>query len=628
MHVRYREEPSICGVLFISNRVIEVGFFNLDGRCRNHCLKSASIDAQFTKPNLGSCTNRDPMNSTAATPLPLQTDRSQDLVFLETFGCQMNVLDSELVIGQLNALGYGFTDNWRDANVILFNTCSVREHAEDKVYSRLGRVAQQKKAEEDRTIVLGVIGCMAERDGKDMIRRYPQVDILCGPGELDKLPMLIDNAMKTNCKSAIAIQGNTSRRSSTLAAAEDQLELLDLSRSFNPDIRAGVDRFSSYVRVTRGCNKFCTYCVVPFTRGAEMHRPPEHILDECKRLADAGVKEITLLGQTVNHYRYEHDHATLIDSIAQPQKGRSYQGGHERDPFEGDRVTTFANLLYRVHEEIPALERIRFVTSFPRDFGNDVLEVIRDCPRICRYIHVPAQSGSNRMLDMMNRGYTVEEYRDFVERIREFIPEAQIAGDMIVGFPTETDAEFDLTVDLLKWCKYKNCFVFKYSARPGTTAYDKIPDDIPDDVKKYRNNILLAAQAEISNSIHAGFIGQTLDVFVEGISSLEARTQTKSKPHEHNAVGLTVGGKDIRVVSQSPRTMEVINTNPAVPSTSPTAVATASGSGFVQMSGRTSGDLITVFDMPAAAADAMIGRIVPIEIHKNAALTLFGRYRG
>ncbi|MBZ0171577.1 MAG: radical SAM protein, partial [Phycisphaerales bacterium] len=372
---------------------------------------------------------------------------------------------------------------------------------------------------------------MAERDGEGMIDRMPVVDILCGPGELDKLPILIDNAVRTNesllgtpalragprgfrlSKPAsdspetptgversnesargtglpmIALSGNTSRRSATLAAAADSLEMLDLNRSISP-ADSGDKKFSAYVRITRGCNKFCTYCVVPFTRGAEVHRPPAHIVDECKRLADAGVIEITLLGQTVNHYRFEHGAAVQVNGVTQPQKGRAFKGGHRRDPLAGDNVTTFADLLALIHDEVPAIQRLRFVTSYPRDFGDDVLEVIRDHPRICRYIHVPVQTGSDRMLGMMNRGHSIALYDEFIDRCRGYLHQPEIgrplmlSGDIIVGFPTETDADFDSTVALLERTRYKNCFIFKYSPRPGTVAYDKISDDIPEVVKR------------------------------------------------------------------------------------------------------------------------------------------------
>src|SRR6266550_705018 len=291
-------------------------------------------------------------------------------LYMETFGCQMNVLDSELVLSQLRAHGYEQVEDRDAADVVLYNTCSVREHAEQKVWSRLGELRSSKK--ENPNLVIGVIGCMAEREGKSIFSRYPHVDILCGPGELDKLPSMVHNAVLTSNiedgrskienKRQVALMGATSRRSSTLNAAEDHLELLDLSRSVSP----GDNISQAYVRITRGCNKFCTYCVVPYTRGPEVHRPPQNIIDEVRRLTDAGAREVTLLGQTINHYHYKH----------------------------GDgRATTFADLLYQVHEAAADLARLRFVTSFPRDFTDEALAAMRDCERICRYLHVPAQSG-------------------------------------------------------------------------------------------------------------------------------------------------------------------------------------------------------------------------------------------
>ena len=432
---------------------------------------------------------RGPIAITGPSSLPLPSMSSGN-VYIETFGCQMNELDSELVCGQLRALGYGFTTDSSRADVVLYNTCSVREHAEQKVWSRLGELRERKLTQPN--LVVGVLGCMAERDGEDLMRRMPVVDVMCGPGELDKLPTLLDNAVRTRASllaelpehlnatdvsaRQVALQGNTSRRSATLAAAADTLELLDLSRSISP-IAAGDDdhtaaRRTAYVRITRGCNKFCTYCVVPFTRGAEIHRPPDHIVDECKRLADAGVIEITLLGQTVNHYRFEHGASVTVGGVVQPQKGRTYAGGHRRDPFAGEATTTFADLLARIHDEVPSIQRLRFVTSYPRDFGDDVLEVIRDHPRLCRYLHVPAQSGSDRILKLMNRGYTAAEYTEFLDRARAILDQPEIgrplmlSGDFIVGFPTETDEDFEATIALVERARYKSAFIFKYSPRP------------------------------------------------------------------------------------------------------------------------------------------------------------------
>jgi tRNA-2-methylthio-N6-dimethylallyladenosine synthase len=556
-------------------------------------------------------------------------------VYLETFGCQMNELDSELVTSQLRALGYAFTREPGEAGVVLYNTCSVREHAEQKVWSRLGELALRKQQEPG--LVVGVLGCMAEREGPALLKRMPVVDVMVGPGELDKLPALLDNAVRTRASmldgagdreraavgsaGQVALQGNTSRRSATLAAAADTLELLDLSRAVDPEGHSG----SAYVRITRGCNKFCTYCVVPFTRGAEVHRPPEHILDECKRLADAGVREVTLLGQTVNHYRFEHGSAVSVNGVVQPQKGRVYKHapGVFEDPYRGQSVTTFADLLHRIHEEVPAIQRLRFVTSFPRSFGDDVLGVIRQSPRICRYLHVPAQSGSDRLLQLMNRGYTVGEYFEFLDRARAFLHQPEIgrpltlAGDIIVGFPTETQEDHEATADLIRRARYKNCFIFKYSPRPGTIAIDRFEDDVPEEVKRRRNNELLALQNEVSASVCAEFVGQTMDVFVQGVSKKHAK---KAKRHaQSGAVALTIAGR-----------------TPAAPEDEPGAGAACSAdgshvhedapaAGTPQLSARTEGDVIVFFDCPPGSSpDDLVGTIRRVRISASGPLALFG----
>ena len=579
----------------------------------------------------------------------------------------MNELDSELVAGQLARLGYRFISEAGQADVVLYNTCSVREQAEQKVWSRLGELKAVKRRRPG--LIVGVLGCMAERDGARMIDRFPVVDVMCGPGELDKLPRLLDNAVRTRASllgvgrlseptgvarpseptgvaeptdeesdddgsslsawkadlPTVALQGNTSRRTATLAAAEDSLELLDLSRAVSPIDPAGGEggagaRRSAYVRITRGCNKFCTYCVVPFTRGAEVHRPPDHVVEECRRLADAGVIEITLLGQTVNHYRYEHGAAVAVNGIAQPQKGRSFKGGHRRDPLggAGSNVTTFADLLQRIHDEVPHVQRLRFVTSYPRDFGDDVLEVMRDSPRICRYLHVPAQSGSDRILTKMNRGYTVGEYFEFLDRARAHLDEPEkgrplsLSGDVIVGFPTETDEDFDATIGLVCRARYKNCFIFKYSPRPGTVAWDRIPDDVPEVVKRRRNNDLLAVQAEISDAIGQEQVGRTFEVMVEGYSQkeLKRRGMTKGEIRAAGAVTLTVGGRE---------------PGPGAPAEGATATLEAPAPGAVQLSGRTDGDLIVFLEAPAEARlEDLIGRIAPVRITSADRLSLFG----
>ena len=615
-------------------------------------------------------------------------------VYLETFGCQMNELDSELVAGRLGALGYVSTPSRDDADVILYNTCSVREHAEQKVWSRLGEDRQRKASRPG--LVVGVLGCMAERDGEDLIRRMPVVDVMCGPGELDKLPSLLDNAVRTKAalladdadgdgsfgaggdvggkkgavgdrlRSArqVALQGSTSRRSATLAAAEDTLELLDLSRAVSPTDFPGR---SAYVRITRGCNKFCTYCVVPFTRGAEIHRPPEHIVEECKRLADAGVIEVTLLGQTVNHYRYEHGAAVAVNGVLQPQKGRTYKGSHHRDAFAGERVTTFADLLCMIHDEVPGIQRLRFVTSYPRDFGDDVLEAMRDHPRICRYLHVPAQSGSDRILKMMNRGYTVSEYDEFLSRARGILDQPElgrpltVSGDIIVGFPTETDEDYELTVGLVERSRYKNCFIFKYSPRPGTVAHERIPDDVPEEVKRRRNNHLLGVQQRVSEAIGREYVGRTVDVFVEGPSRLQRRRDEAVRVGglgvgvggssgggcgsgaggKTMGVGLTIGGREVSVVGDvggvngdgccdgvdagdSSQRGDGVGSDVSMEAGGGVIAAAAD---VVQFSGRTDGELIVLFEVDPAetAVVELAGSLRRVHVADSRPLALMGR---
>ena len=482
-------------------------------------------------------------------------------LYMETFGCQMNVLDSELVLGQLHTQGYESVDDRAEADVILYNTCSVREHAEQKVLSRLGELRDRKKAQPG--LVIGVIGCMAERDGTKIFQRNPHVDVLCGPGELDKLAQLVHNAVVTNSQTGkrprqVALMGANIRRSGTLEAAEDHLELLDLSRS----VSASDDLTQAYVRITRGCNKFCTYCVVPYTRGPEVHRPPQNIIDEVKRLTDAGAREVTLLGQTINHYNFRHSDG---------------------------RATTFADLLYQVHQAVADLPRLRFVTSFPRDFSDDALAAMRDCQRICRYLHVPAQSGSDRILKLMNRGYASGQYREFIARARSMMPDISIVSDFIVGFPGETAEDFQATVDLVRDCKFKNSFIFKYSPRPGTTAMDRFVDDIPEEVKRTRNNHLLAVQQESCLENNRQMIGRIVEVLVDAERAAVAKTAYS------RAGGVELGWE--RSSAES---------------------ATASG---VQLTGRTGGDHVVGFE----GDSSLKGQLIDVEIIGVNNLALCGR---
>ncbi len=504
-------------------------------------------------------------------------------IFLETFGCQMNILDSELVRGQLGALGYDFIADSDQADVVLYNTCSVRQHSEDKILSRLGRMKIRKT--EQPELVVGVLGCMAERDGVKMLKRLPQVDILCGPGELDKLPMLLNNAFLTG-KQQAALAGNTSRRSGTMESAADGLESLDLSRSFSPH----ENKYQAYVRIVRGCNKFCTYCVVPYTRGPEISRSPDAIIDEARRLVDAGAREITLLGQTVNHYVHQE------------------AGGTGR--------TTFAELLYRMHESIPQLPRLRFLTSFPADFGDDILQVMAACPRICRFLHVPAQSGSNRILKLMNRGYTVEDYHSLVERARRIVPGIALAGDFIVGFPTETETDYLATWELLNQVRLKNSFIFKYSPRPGTIAIRRHADDVPDMEKRRRNNHLLELQNKIIYELNQEMLGTTVKVLCEGPSGW--KNSNDGAPAAPSAPAAAVDRVELGATLARGLGQMVTTVSSPVKPERPSASANAD---TLQLVGRTTSDQIVVFDGSAK----LEGRIVSVRIQATHGMTLFAR---
>jgi len=391
-------------------------------------------------------------------------------VYLETLGCQMNRLDSELVAGSLRAAGHELTDDRQAADVVLYNTCSVRRHAEQKVHSRLGADGQRKTAHHPRLIV-GVLGCMAQREGETLRRKHPHVDIVCGPGQIHALAEMIDAAAAGRASVAL----DPSRTAPRNETAETRMDELDLGR----DVAAGESGAQAFVRVARGCDNFCSYCIVPYVRGPERSRDPQHIVTETHRLVDAGRSEITLLGQTVNAYCWQ----------------------------TGETTVRFSDLLQRV-SEIPGLRRLRFVTSHPQRFGDDVLEAMRDLPNVCEYIHCPAQSGSDAMLAAMNRGYSRGEYDDLVDRARAIVPGVVLAGDFIVGFPGETEEDHTASAELIRRSGYKNCFVFKYSPRPGTLAARSLSDDVPVAVKKRRNNELLAVQAEVGLAHHRAYVGR------------------------------------------------------------------------------------------------------------------------
>jgi tRNA-2-methylthio-N6-dimethylallyladenosine synthase len=362
-------------------------------------------------------------------------------LYIETVGCQMNVLDSELVVASLRKEGYELTSSSGDADTILFNTCSVREHAEEKIYSALGRLKHAKRDNPHK--IIGVIGCMAQNHQRTVFERAPYVDLVVGPGQLHQVPELL---AKIAAGAGPQLEVSLGRKEGTRTEIERSHESFDPLR--DPSMRP--TPFQAYVRIQIGCDKFCTYCIVPSVRGPEQSRPPEHILAEARQLALEGCKEITLLGQTVNSYRYR----------------------------EGDRTTRMSDLLVALHE-IDGLERIKFVTNYPKDMTVDLLAAVRDLPKVAKYLHVPAQSGSNAVLARMKRGYTIEEYREMHARVREWLPEAAVTSDFIVGFCGETEEDFQLSCAIVRECRFKNSFIFKYSERPGTRAPRCSPTTCP-----------------------------------------------------------------------------------------------------------------------------------------------------
>jgi tRNA-2-methylthio-N6-dimethylallyladenosine synthase len=457
-------------------------------------------------------------------------------LYIQTVGCQMNVLDSELVAAELLKAGYELVDDPRQADTILFNTCSVRQHAEDKIYSALGRLKHVKQQQPQK--IIGVLGCMAQKDQQRIFRRAPHVDLVVGPGQLGRLPALLEQiAAGGGAPSGPRMEVSLDRTLGNRASIQGSFKQHDPLRR----VKVRPVPQQAMVRIMFGCDQFCTYCVVPAVRGPEQSRPAAEIEAEVRCLAEQGCLEVTLLGQTVNSYR---------------------------DRSSG-RTLRLADLLYRL-PDVGGLRRLKFVTNHPRHMTRELLEAVRDLPKVSPYLHVPAQSGSNRILRRMRRGYTVEQYREMLAEIRSTIPEAAVTSDFIVGFPGETEEDYQQTVELVCDGRFKNCFIFKYSPRPKTKAAELYEDDVPDELKRRRNNELLAIQNAISLEDNQPFVGRRVEVLVEGPSKV-GRKQSLSDD-------------------------------------------------MVQLVGRTVCDRIVVFDGPRNLA----GRILPIDVQRVDALTLFG----
>lgn len=385
-------------------------------------------------------------------------------VFLEDMGCQMNRLDSELVLGKLKREGFERVAQPADADVVLYYTCSVREHAEDKVYGRLGALKRMKA--ERPGMVIGIMGCMAQNHKELIFERAPHVDLVVGTSRFEDVADLLEEV-----------------KHGERVMALDRKDL-----EFDRDISVRPRRDQAFITAMRGCNKFCTFCIVPYTQGRERSRPMDELVDEAKQLADDGVVEVTLLGQRIDTYGLD-----LSDG------------------------STLGKLLGRLHEEVPGLLRIGYITSHPNHMTDELARAVADHPRVSRYLHLPVQSGSDRVLAAMNRGYTVDEYRRAVDIMRNRIDDLSMATDWIVGFPGETEEDFAKSEALQREMDFQGSFIFKYSPRAGTRAFDQ-GDPIPREEKARRNQVLLSAQAEISLRRNQRRIGTEVDVLVEGKS--------------------------------------------------------------------------------------------------------------
>ena len=458
---------------------------------------------------------------------------SSATVHIKSFGCQMNKLDTALVECALVEAGFALTDGVKEADAVLINTCSVREHAEQRVFSHLGHLKHIKESRPE--MVVGIIGCMAQRLG-DKLLEHEAVDIVCGPAEIARISEILVATMREKKKTLATTQKIRSKISDE---QNDALEAFESTHSGQDKQIPG----QAFVRVMRGCNNFCAYCIVPYVRGPEVSRPPDVVLEQIKRLADAGVRQVTLLGQTVNSYRYEKD-------------GKTW---------------SLADLLHAA-SDISGIEWLKFVTSYPsEEFFDDILHVMAESPKVCEYLHMPAQSGSDNILHGMNRHYSSGQYLELLERARAIVPDIAIAGDFIVGFPGETEEDFRATADLLEKARYKNAFIFKYSPRPGTAADKRLQDTVPAEVKQRRNVELLALQERISDELSREFLGKDLKVLVEGLSK---------KSHVNMDA------------DQNP-----------------------------QLVGRTAGEWIVVFNGP----DSLTGTFAKVRITSVSPLTLFGQ---
>ena len=413
------------------------------------------------------------------------TDGGDKKLYIETYGCQMNVADSEVIASVMKMAGYDTAPSAEEADAIFLNTCSVRDNAEQKILNRLEALRALRKKRPH--LIVGVVGCMAERVKDELIERHG-VNLVAGPDAYLSLPDLM----------AVAEAGEK--------AINVELSTTETYRDVVPR-HIGAARISGFVSIMRGCNNFCTYCIVPYTRGRERSRDVESILREARDLREHGFREVTLLGQNVNSYRFTREDGTAI---------------------------TFPDLLRTVARAVPDL-RVRFTTSHPKDMSDETLHVIAEEPNVCRHIHLPVQSGSSRILKLMNRKYDREWYLERVAAIRRIIPDCGLSTDIFCGFPGETEEDHQLSLSLMEECRYDSAFMFKYSERPGTYASRHLPDDVPEEVKIRRLNEIIALQNRLSAEANARCVGRTYEVLVEGVSK-RSREQLFGRTEQNRVV--------------------------------------------------------------------------------------------
>ena len=411
-------------------------------------------------------------------------EKAEKKLFIETYGCQMNVADSEVVASIMQMDGYALTEKIEEADAIFVNTCSVRDNAEQKIYGRLQYFQSLRKKK--KQLIVGVMGCMAERVKEELIQVH-HADLVVGPDAYLDLPNLVG-----------AVERGEKAINVELSTQETYKDVIPLKLQ-------GV-HISGFVSIMRGCNNFCTYCIVPYTRGRERSRDVESILNEIRDMRDKGFKEVTLLGQNVNSYRFERN----------------------------DEVITFPRLLALVAEEVPQM-RVRFTTSHPKDMSDETLEVIAAHDNLCKMIHLPAQSGSDRILKEMNRKYTRAWYLDRIAAIRRILPDCAISTDLFCGFHSETEADYEQTLSLMREVGYDSAFLFKYSERPGTYASKHLPDDVPEEEKIRRLQGMIDLQNQLSEESNRRDIGKTFEVLIEGFSK-RSREQLFGRTSQNKVV--------------------------------------------------------------------------------------------